>query len=99
MMSLDKPLTLAELLARLDHPGRSVNEARSDGEDVTNTDGTFWICESQPPGLSHIVETVTLDDDALSGRRRRSVWSGWQQESGSTRRWRSGSRPWRGFAG
>jgi hypothetical protein len=25
-MSIDKPMTLAELLARLDHPGRYVNE-------------------------------------------------------------------------
>ena len=31
-----------------------------------NNDGKFWICESMAPGLSHIVETVTLDDDALS---------------------------------
>jgi hypothetical protein len=65
-MSTDKPLTLAELLARLDHPGRSVTEARSDGEDGKNNDGKFWICESQTRGLSHIVETVTLDADALS---------------------------------
>ena len=65
-MSTDKPLTLAELLARLDHPGRYVNEARSDGEDGKNNDGKFWICESQTPGLNHIVETVTLADDALS---------------------------------
>jgi hypothetical protein len=65
-MSLDKPLTLTELLMRLDHPGRYVNEARSDGEDGKNNDGKFWICESMAPGLSHIVETVTLDDDALS---------------------------------
>jgi hypothetical protein len=65
-MSTDKPLTLAELLARLDHPGRYVNEARSDGEDGKNNDGKFWICESQTLGLSHIVETVTLDADALS---------------------------------
>jgi hypothetical protein len=57
-MSTDKPLTLVELLARLDHPGRYVNEARSDEEAGKNTDGKFWICESQAPGLNHIVETV-----------------------------------------
>jgi hypothetical protein len=66
VMSTDKPLTLAELLARLDHPGRYVNEARSDGEDGKHNDGKFWICESQTLALSHIVETVTLDADALS---------------------------------
>jgi hypothetical protein len=59
-MSTDKPLTLMELLARLDHPGHYVNEARSDGKDGKNNDGKFWICENQTPGLSHIVETVTL---------------------------------------
>jgi hypothetical protein len=65
-MSTDKPLTLADLLARLDHPGRYVNEAFSDGEVGKNTDGQFWICESQTPDLSHILETVTLDEDAVS---------------------------------
>jgi hypothetical protein len=69
MMSTDKPLTLAELLARLDHPGRYVHEAFSDEEAGTNTDGQFWICESQTPDLSHILETVTLDEDALSALR------------------------------
>jgi hypothetical protein len=49
-MSTDKPLTLMELLARLDHPGHYVNEARSDGKDGKNNDGKFWICESQLPG-------------------------------------------------